>query len=127
MSDKSLLDLYYCTKHVLYLYYSHRIVWCLTDRSDSDGELAVVREEALAAGAAEAIVCEHWARGSAGAALLAAELAKACEAARAKATSNFQFLYPLEVWRVTCLLSPALSNLSFTLLFCIFVLFSIVY
>ena len=69
----------------------------VTERSDSDGELAVVREEALAAGATEAIVCEHWARGSAGAALLAAELVKACETARANQATNFQFLYPLEV------------------------------
>lgn len=67
-----------------------------SDSSDTDGELAVVREEALAAGAVEAVVCDHWARGSAGAANLAAELVKACEAARVNPATNFQFLYPVE-------------------------------
>ena len=63
--------------------------------TDTDRELAVVREKAVDAGAFRAVVCTHWAHGGAG----ATELAKVVMTA-AKQPSQFQFLYSLDV-RVT--------------------------
>jgi formate--tetrahydrofolate ligase len=59
--------------------------------SDTDAEVAAVREEALAAGAEDAVLCFHHAKGGAG----AVELAKAVKEACAR-PSSFKFLYPLE-------------------------------
>jgi formyltetrahydrofolate synthetase len=57
---------------------------------DTEKEIEVVKQKALAAGAEGAYVSEVWARGGEG----GAELAEAVVAAAEK-PSNFQFLYPL--------------------------------
>jgi formate--tetrahydrofolate ligase len=59
--------------------------------SDSDAELALVRELALAAGAYDARVADHWALGGAGAEALADAVRRACDQPRA-----FHFLYDLD-------------------------------
>lgn len=61
--------------------------------TDTEAELALIREVAIAEGGAEdAVVSRHWMEGGAG----AVELAKAVVAATKK-PSNFQFLYPLDM------------------------------
>ncbi|KIM49113.1 hypothetical protein M413DRAFT_438274 [Hebeloma cylindrosporum] len=60
--------------------------------SDSDSELALVREESLAAGADAAVVSNHWAKGGAGARDLAEAVVNICEG-----DSDFKFLYDLEL------------------------------
>jgi formyltetrahydrofolate synthetase len=60
--------------------------------TDSDSELAAVREAALAAGALDAVVCEHWEKGGAG----AVNLAQAVVRASAE-KSTFKFLYDLDL------------------------------
>jgi formyltetrahydrofolate synthetase len=59
--------------------------------SDTDAEIDMVRKAAIAAGAEDAVMADHWAEGGAG----AVALAKAVIAACAK-PGNFRFLYPLE-------------------------------
>lgn len=59
--------------------------------TDTDAELAVVREEAMAAGAEDAIPANHWAEGGAG----AVDLAKGIIIASSK-PKDFKFLYDLE-------------------------------
>jgi formyltetrahydrofolate synthetase len=65
--------------------------------TDTDAEVAIVREAALAAGAFAAIEANHWALGGAGAVDLAQAVMTACAAARSEAESSFRFLYPLEM------------------------------
>lgn len=60
--------------------------------TDADAELDAVRSQAVAAGATAAVVCDHFARGGAG----AVDLAHAVEAACAQ-PSSFRFLYPLDL------------------------------
>jgi formyltetrahydrofolate synthetase len=60
--------------------------------TDSDAELAAVREAALAAGATDAVVCEHWEKGGAGAVDLAHAVVKASAEKAA-----FKFLYELDL------------------------------
>lgn len=60
--------------------------------ADTPAELQAVRDAAVAAGAAEAVVCSHHAHGGAG----AVDLARAVEAA-CQQPSSFQFLYPSEL------------------------------
>jgi formate--tetrahydrofolate ligase len=60
--------------------------------SDSDAELEAVRQEAMAAGAFDAVVCEHHAKGGAGAADLGRAVSKACAE-----PSNFKFMYDLDL------------------------------
>ncbi|KAH0326905.1 FTHFS-domain-containing protein, partial [Aureobasidium melanogenum] len=61
--------------------------------TDTDKEVQVIREEALAAGAEDAIPANHWAEGGKGAVDLAQGVISACE----KAESNdFKLLYGLE-------------------------------
>ncbi|KAL6946589.1 tetrahydrofolate synthase [Hanseniaspora osmophila] len=60
--------------------------------SDTDLEHEVIKEEALKAGAQDAIVSNHWEEGGKGAVDLAEGVVKACESD----TSNFQFLYETE-------------------------------
>ena len=50
---------------------------------------------ALDAGAADAVMSNHWAKGGAGAVNLGRAVVKACESARDSAKSSFKFLYPL--------------------------------
>lgn len=61
-------------------------------RSDTDAELALVREEALAGGADAAVVSNHWAKGGAGAKNLAEAVIAICEG-----ESEFKFLYDLNL------------------------------
>lgn len=61
--------------------------------TDTPAELAAVREAALAAGAADAVVCEHHAKGGAGAVDLAEAVVKASTAADPAA---FKFTYALD-------------------------------
>ncbi|KAI1085010.1 formate-tetrahydrofolate ligase [Whalleya microplaca] len=59
--------------------------------TDTDAEIAVVREESLAAGAEDAILANHWAEGGAG----AVDLAKGVIAASEK-PKDFKLLYNVE-------------------------------
>ena len=61
-------------------------------RSDTQAELQLVKEAAIANGASDAVVCTHWADGGKG----ALELADAVIAATSK-PSNFKFLYDLNL------------------------------
>jgi len=60
--------------------------------TDTDREITLVKEAAIAAGAEDAIVNEAWAKGEAGAAALAEAVVAACEK-----PNNFKFLYPLDM------------------------------
>jgi formyltetrahydrofolate synthetase len=60
--------------------------------SDTPAEVEVVRNVAIAAGAVDAVMTNHWAEGGAGAVALAEAVVKACSQ-----KSDFQFLYPLEL------------------------------
>ncbi|KAK3109254.1 tetrahydrofolate synthase, partial [Teratosphaeriaceae sp. CCFEE 6253] len=61
--------------------------------TDTQAELDVIREEALAAGAVDAIPANHWAEGGAG----AVDLAKGViAAAQNSQPENFKLLYPLD-------------------------------
>jgi methylenetetrahydrofolate dehydrogenase (NADP+)/methenyltetrahydrofolate cyclohydrolase/formyltetrahydrofolate synthetase len=60
--------------------------------TDTDAEIKLVRQLAREAGAEDAVMCEHWARGGAG----AVELAEAVLAAAEK-PSEFNFLYPVDI------------------------------
>jgi formyltetrahydrofolate synthetase len=61
-------------------------------KDDTDNEVALVRRLAIEAGAADAVVSNHWALGGAGAVDLGKAVIAACEK-----PSNFHFLYPLEM------------------------------
>ncbi|KIY50859.1 FTHFS-domain-containing protein [Fistulina hepatica ATCC 64428] len=60
--------------------------------TDTVAELALVREEAYAAGADAAVVSNHWAEGGVGAKALAEAVVTTCEG-----TSEFKFLYDLNL------------------------------
>ncbi len=60
--------------------------------TDTDAELELIRQQALAAGADDAVVSDHWTYGGGGAADLGRAVVAVCEK-----PSNFQFLYPLEL------------------------------
>lgn len=62
--------------------------------TDTDNEVTLLKKLAVQAGAEQAILAEHWAKGGPGAAELAEAVVAACEK-----PSNFQFLYPLE-WSI---------------------------
>ncbi len=59
--------------------------------ADTDAEIETVRKAAVAAGAEDAVMADHWAEGGAGAVALAKAVMAACEK-----PSKFRFLYPLE-------------------------------
>ena len=59
--------------------------------TDTEAEIAIIREEAIAAGAEDAVPANHWADGGAG----AVDLAKAVQAASSK-PKEFKLLYDLE-------------------------------
>jgi len=61
--------------------------------TDSEEELKIVREAALEAGAFDAQISNHWAKGGAGAIDLANAVVSACES---PSQEDFKFLYPLE-------------------------------
>lgn len=60
--------------------------------NDTDAEHQVIREEAIKAGAEDAIVSNHWAEGSVG----AVDLAKGVVKASQSKDRDFKFLYPTE-------------------------------
>ena len=60
--------------------------------TDTQAEVELVRKVAIASGADDAVMSNHWAEGGAGAVELAKAVAAACEK-----PSNFRFLYPLEL------------------------------
>ncbi|GLB34949.1 putative formate--tetrahydrofolate ligase [Lyophyllum shimeji] len=60
--------------------------------TDTEAELDLVRQEALAGGADAAVISNHWAEGGAGARALAEAVVASCEG-----PSNFKFLYDLDV------------------------------
>ncbi|VEU38552.1 unnamed protein product [Pseudo-nitzschia multistriata] len=62
-------------------------------KTDTDAEIEVVKEAAMAAGAFDAVLSNHWALGGAGAADLASAVDKAC---KENDESNFKFLYNLD-------------------------------
>lgn len=59
--------------------------------TDTEAEIEIIREEAVAAGAEDAVPASHWADGGAG----AVDLAKAVVTASSK-PNNFKFLYELD-------------------------------
>lgn len=59
--------------------------------TDTDAEVAVVREESLSAGAVDAVLANHWAEGGAGAVDLAQAVIKASELPK----DDFKLLYEL--------------------------------
>ncbi len=59
--------------------------------TDTPAEIELVREAAVAAGALDAVLADHWAKGGPGAADLAAAVVDA-----AATETNFEFLYPLD-------------------------------
>ena len=60
--------------------------------TDTDAEVELVRKIALAAGAEDAVMSNHWADGGAGSVELGEAVVAACEK-----PSDFKFLYPLEL------------------------------
>ncbi|CEP07759.1 hypothetical protein [Parasitella parasitica] len=60
--------------------------------NDTDAEMELVRKLSLDAGAFDAVACDHWARGGAGAIDLGNAVIKACEE-----PANFKFLYELDL------------------------------
>jgi methylenetetrahydrofolate dehydrogenase (NADP+)/methenyltetrahydrofolate cyclohydrolase/formyltetrahydrofolate synthetase len=65
---------------------------CTNTSSDTEAELALIREESLDAGADAAVVSNHWAKGGAGAKSLAEAVVTICEG-----EPNFRFLYDLNL------------------------------
>jgi formyltetrahydrofolate synthetase len=61
-------------------------------KDDTAAEIALVRRLAVAAGAENAVMTDHWAQGGAGAMELAHAVVAACQK-----PSEFRFLYPLEL------------------------------
>ena len=59
--------------------------------TDTENEVTLITEAAMAAGAVHAVPTDHWARGGAGAVELAEAVVDACEQ-----PSDFSFLFPLE-------------------------------
>jgi formyltetrahydrofolate synthetase len=60
--------------------------------TDTWAEINLIREAALAAGASDAVLAEHWAKGGDGAADLAEAVVQACEEPK-----EFSYLYPLNM------------------------------
>ncbi len=61
-------------------------------RDDTAAEIDLVRRLAIASGAEDAVMSDHWAQGGAGAVELAQAVVAAC-----RRPSHFRFLYPLEM------------------------------
>ena len=60
--------------------------------ADTDAEIELIRKVAINAGAEDAVPCEHWGKGAAGARDLAEAVVAACEK-----PTDFKFLYPLDI------------------------------
>jgi methylenetetrahydrofolate dehydrogenase (NADP+)/methenyltetrahydrofolate cyclohydrolase/formyltetrahydrofolate synthetase len=63
-------------------------------KDDTEAEVDLIRDAAIAAGAEDAVVCRHWMEGGKGAIGLAEAVVKAAEK-----PTNFKFLYPLD-WTI---------------------------
>ncbi|RKP04945.1 formate--tetrahydrofolate ligase-domain-containing protein [Thamnocephalis sphaerospora] len=63
--------------------------------TDTDAEMQVIRRAAVAAGAEDAVVCEHWAHGGAGAVVLAKRLVDVCGRKESNA-DTFRLLYGID-------------------------------
>ncbi|KAG2198291.1 hypothetical protein INT46_010946 [Mucor plumbeus] len=61
--------------------------------NDTDAEIDLIRKISLEAGASDAVSCNHWAEGGAG----AIDLGKAVITACSEPTKNFKFLYDLDI------------------------------
>ncbi|HUY20112.1 MAG TPA: formate--tetrahydrofolate ligase [Candidatus Binataceae bacterium] len=61
-------------------------------RHDTPAEIELVRRAAIDAGAEDAVMSDHWARGGAGAVALAEAVVAACAT-----PADFKFLYPLDL------------------------------
>ncbi|CAH2233729.1 jg20351 [Pararge aegeria aegeria] len=61
-------------------------------RNDTEAELNMVKEYAMKNGAFSAVICNHWAKGGAGALELADAVIAACDS-----SSTFEYLYPLNM------------------------------
>jgi formyltetrahydrofolate synthetase len=64
--------------------------------TDTPAELEVIRKLSIEAGAFDAVIANHWAKGGAGAVGLASSVERACKACKADG-NPFKFLYPLEM------------------------------
>ncbi len=60
-------------------------------KNDTQAEIELVRRIAIAAGAEDAVMADHWARGGAGAVALGEAVIAAC-----RKPADFRFLYPLD-------------------------------
>jgi len=60
--------------------------------TDTEREIELIRKIAVDAGAEDAVPCEHWAKGGAGAVDLAHAVMAACDK-----PSSFRFLYPVDI------------------------------
>ena len=60
--------------------------------TDTQAELELIQKLSRDAGAFDAVICNHWAEGGAGAVGLGEAVIRACAV-----KSNFQFLYPLDL------------------------------
>jgi formate--tetrahydrofolate ligase len=65
--------------------------------SDTEAELELVRQHCRSELGVEALVCEHWARGSAGAEALARQVVAMCETPHSLDGLGFTQLYPAEM------------------------------
>ena len=61
-------------------------------KDDTDNEIELVRKLAIASGAEDAVMSNHWAEGGKGSVELGKAVIAACEK-----PSNFEFLYPLDI------------------------------
>jgi formyltetrahydrofolate synthetase len=61
-------------------------------KDDTDAEIELVRKIAVASGASDSVMTNHWAEGGRGAVDLARAVIKACDEPR-----NFKFLYALDI------------------------------
>lgn len=62
-------------------------------RNDTDAEIQLIRELSLKAGTNDAVACNHWAEGGAGAVNLGRAVIEACK----QPTNNFKYLYDLSL------------------------------
>lgn len=65
----------------------------MENSNDTDAEIDLIRHISLKAGASDAVSCNHWAEGGAG----AIDLGKAVIAACDEPTKSFRFLYDLDL------------------------------
>lgn len=63
-------------------------------KNDTDAEINAIRSASMEAGAYDAVLSNHWAKGGAGAADLAAAVARACKDNKEE---NFRFLYDSDI------------------------------